>query len=219
MILMISLVSAWFPAGAAPPGFWINEFHYDNTGGDVGEFVEVVAPADFTDLAAVRLVLYNGGDGRTYGMAHSLSTFDRGETVDGMTFYSKVISGIQNGAPDGMSLDVGGEVVHLLSYEGSFLAANGPAVGLFAWDIGVSQSELTPPGSSLGLIGAGTGPSDLLWSVLSEATPGRLNLGQTLVPEPPPGALLVVGALALGAMRRRAPGNAAGGQPRVRQPL
>ncbi|MBX3747706.1 MAG: PEP-CTERM sorting domain-containing protein [Verrucomicrobiae bacterium] len=215
---MISLVSAWFPAGAALPGFWINEFHYDNTGADVGEFVEVVAPADFTDLAAVRLVLYNGGDGRTYGTPHPLSTFDRGETVEGMTFYSKFIGGIQNGAPDGMSLDVGGEVVHLLSYEGGFLAANGPAAGLFAWDIGVAQSELTPPGSSLGLIGAGAGPSDFLWSALGESTPGRLNFGQTLVPEPPPGALLVVGAVALGAMRRRREKKSGTPETRVSSP-
>ncbi len=37
---------------------FINEFHYDNSGTDTGEFIEVVAPEN-TDLSEYSLVLYN----------------------------------------------------------------------------------------------------------------------------------------------------------------
>ena len=46
---------------------WINEFHYDNTGVDSQEFVEVIAPSSLADLTNIRLTLYNGGDGTPYG--------------------------------------------------------------------------------------------------------------------------------------------------------
>ncbi|MBX3747707.1 MAG: hypothetical protein KF833_20560 [Verrucomicrobiae bacterium] len=197
-------------ASASSQVFWINEFHYDNTGADVGEFVEVVAPADFTDLASVRLTLYNGADGHPYGAAHLLSSFTPGETASGWTVYSKTISGLQNGAPDGLSLDVGGSVVHFLSYEGGFLGSSGPAAGLFAPDIGVSQSESTPVGSSLGLIGTGSSLSDFTWTSFGAASPGYFNAGQAVVPEPGEYALaacLGLGGLAWWRRRRRCVGN------------
>lgn len=197
-------------ASASSQVFWINEFHYDNTGGDVGEFVEVVAPADFTDLASVRLTLYNGGDGHPYGAAHLLSSFTQGETAGGWTVYSKGISGLQNGAPDGLSLDVGGSVVHFLSYEGAFQANSGPALGLWAPDIGVSQSESTPIGSSIGLTGAGSSLADFTWTTFGAASPGSFNAGQAVVPEP--GEYALAACLGLGTLawwRRRRQSGAA----------
>src|SRR5262249_6399341 len=44
-------------APAATP--WINEFHYDNVGTDVGEFIEIAGAAG-TNLSGYSLVLYNG---------------------------------------------------------------------------------------------------------------------------------------------------------------
>ena len=38
---------------------WINEFHYDNAGGDVAEGVEIAGEAG-TDLSGYSIVLYNG---------------------------------------------------------------------------------------------------------------------------------------------------------------
>ena len=38
---------------------FINEIHYDNTGADVGEGVEIAGPAG-TNLACFRIYLYNG---------------------------------------------------------------------------------------------------------------------------------------------------------------
>lgn len=191
------------PSHASQSSIWINEFHYDNSGTDLSEFVEVVVPATFTDLAAVRLTLYNGGDGRPYGGTHLLDSFSPGKTVDGFTFYSKAISGLQNGAPDGMSLDLNGELLDFISYEGAFTASAGPADGHFSIDVGVAELDTSPAGGSLGLSGQGFARGDFVWSALSEATPGGLNAGQMLVPEPRPSALIAMYAIGLWCMDRR----------------
>jgi hypothetical protein len=65
-----------FPVGAAlapaPVRFdnptttvFINEIHYDNTGTDAGEAIEIAGPAG-TDLTGWSLVLYNGSGGAVY---------------------------------------------------------------------------------------------------------------------------------------------------------
>ena len=46
---------------------FINEFHYDNSGADVGEFVEVAGTAG-TNAAGYRLLLYNGQGGDVYAV-------------------------------------------------------------------------------------------------------------------------------------------------------
>jgi hypothetical protein len=162
---------------------WINEFHYDNDGADVGEFVEIVIQNSGTFiLADFTLTLYNGSSSqlKPYG-AHSLDTFVEGDIVNDLTIYSKEISGIQNGAPDGFSLDYQGTVLQFLSYEGSFTAAEGPATGMTSTDIGVEQSSSTVVGSSLGLEGTGTQYSDFTWVAFdASATPGSQNGNQAL---------------------------------------
>jgi hypothetical protein len=184
------------------PQFWINELHYDNSGTDVDEFVEVIAPAGFAELAAVRLTLYNGGDGAPYGTGHLLSSFTRGKTSEGFTVYSKAISGQQNGAPDGISLDYHGEVLHFISYEGVFTATSGPASGMASGDIGIFEADTSPVGGSLGLSGSGSGPNDFVWSALEAATPGGFNVGQRVIPEPRTAFLLFAGAACLFVRKR-----------------
>ena len=44
---------------------FINEFHYDNDGTDIGEFIEL-AVADGVDLRGWFLLLYNGSNGSVY---------------------------------------------------------------------------------------------------------------------------------------------------------
>ncbi len=177
---------------------WINEFHYDNTGTDNNEFVEVAVPLSITDLSTLRLTLYNGGDGKPYGTSHLLSSFTAGETHGSFTLYSKPLSGLQNGAPDGLSLDLQGAVVHFIGYEGGFVASSGPAAGLLAMDVGRTEGDLTPPGGSVGLVGTGGegGGGDFLWESLGEATPGGANLGQFIVPEPRASVLVAVFGMA-----------------------
>lgn len=174
------------PAVSSPlDGIFFNEFHYDNRDADELEFIEVTLGPDFTEsLSTVSVVLYNGNGGKVYG-THNLSTFTQGETTDsGHRLFAKFIPNLQNGSPDAMALVVDGVVSQFLSYEGTFLANDGPARGLTSTDIGVAQQDPTPlSGSgSLGLIGAGGDSTDFTWTRIESAySPGKTNPGQTLL--------------------------------------
>ena len=136
---------------------FISEFHYDNTGADIGEFVEVTGPAD-TDLTGWSIVLYNGNGGAQYSTINLAGMIDdEGSGIGAVSFAE---AGIQNGSPDGLALvDNLGSVVEFLSYEGSFTAVGGPADGLPSFDVGVSEPG-SPVGQSLQLIeGVWTGPA------------------------------------------------------------
>ncbi|MBM3838505.1 MAG: PEP-CTERM sorting domain-containing protein [Verrucomicrobia bacterium] len=184
---------------------WVNEFHYDNSGTDTGEFFEIAAPSSLTDLASVTLTLYRGSDGTSYG-SHKLSTFSVGSTAGNYTLYSKNISGIQNGAPDGFALDQSGSVLQFLSYEGAFQASGGVASGLTSTDIGVAESSSTASGASLGLTGTGHLYGEFQWTTFTDDSPGGGNSGQTFsaVPEPGEYALFAgLGLLIFAVFRRR----------------
>jgi hypothetical protein len=148
-------------AGAAfaftrdPATVFINELHYDNSGLDQNEAVEIAGPAE-TDLTGWRLVLYNGSDGSDY-FTLDLSGIipDHGSSF-GTVLIGLPTANLQNGGPDGLALvDAAGQVVQLLSYEGAFRAASGPAAGLDSTDIGVSEPGNTVIGQSLQLTGQG----------------------------------------------------------------
>ncbi|MEL6604293.1 MAG: ExeM/NucH family extracellular endonuclease [Cyanobacteria bacterium J06614_10] len=143
--------------GAATANVFISEIHYDNAGGDVGEFVEITADAG-TDLSDYTLTLYNGNGGSAYNTVALSGTV--ADEVDGKGAIAFDISGIQNGGPDGLALsDPDGNLIEFLSYEGTFTAVGGPADGVESTDIGVSEPSNTPIGDSLQLIdGAWTGP-------------------------------------------------------------
>lgn len=91
---------------------WINEFHYDNAGGDVGEFVEIAGPAGL-DLSCYQLIFYNGSNGTHYA-APTLS----GTIPDEGNGFGAVIvtigDSIQNG-PDGFAL-IKNEKTHTLEF-------------------------------------------------------------------------------------------------------
>lgn len=164
-------------ASAAGPTVFINEIHYDNTGADAGEAVEIAGPAG-TDLTGWVLQPYNGSNGTTYATTGLSGTIPNQEA--GFGTLSFAISGLQNGAPDGLALvDAGGSVVEFLSYEGSFAATNGPANGMTSTDIGVSEPGSTPVGDSLQLIGSGAMGGDFAWGVSQPETFGAVNTGQT----------------------------------------
>lgn len=175
---------------------FINEFHYDNEGADTEEFVEVVAPLSLSDLSAVTLTLYNGGNGVSYAGPTPLSSFTRRETVNGFAFYTLDIS-LQNGAPDGLALAMSDQVLQFLSYEGVFAATNGIASGLTSTDIGVFEPANTPAGSTLQLTGRGDSYFDFAWQLLPAGTYGKLNDRQSLVPEPASITSWLVGLVAL----------------------
>jgi len=136
---------------APPPGLpqtRVTEIHYDNTGADQGEAVEIEGPAG-ADLTGWSLVLYDGNGGVTYGATPIAAVIPATCGDRGVIVVSYPANGLQNG-PDGLALvDAGGQVVEFLSYEGAFTATNGPAGGLASSDIGAAEASSAPIGASL----------------------------------------------------------------------
>jgi len=153
----------------------INEIHYDNSGTDTGEAIEVVIEnASSYDLSLFVITLYNGNGGGAYG-TYTLDTFIQGASDGNFTYFSALISGIQNGGPDGIALSYDGTLIQFLSYEGSFTAVGGVADGQNSEDISVSEPGSTPIGQSLQLVGNGIKYSDFTWSAPMAATFGSAN--------------------------------------------
>src|SRR5688500_9335846 len=127
-VLVILLCAAVTGGGLQDaPAVFINEIHYDNTGTDTGEFVEIARPAG-NDLSTYSIVLYNGSGGATYDTDALSGTIPNQQDGFGTVSLSYASNGIQNGSPDGVALVQGGTtVIQFLSYEGPFTATNGPA--------------------------------------------------------------------------------------------
>lgn len=158
---------------------WINEFHYDNAGADLGEFVEIVVPNTYSGTN-LTFSLYNGNDGQVYDSV-LLSAMTDGNTTANQTFYYYNFSaGFQNGAPDGLALSDDNGLIQFISYEGTFTATSGPANGVLSTDIGQTEGTSTPVGFSLQLSGTGNTYSDFAWQSEAAETKGSLNDGQTL---------------------------------------
>jgi len=113
------------PAQAAISVF-VNEIHYDNTGTDAGEAIEIAGPAG-TNLSGWSLVLYNGADGAAYDTRALSGTIPNQQAGFGTLAFTYAVNGIQNGSPDGIALVNGATVVQFLSYEGTFAATDGGA--------------------------------------------------------------------------------------------
>lgn len=155
--------------------------HYDNASSDVGEGVEIAGPAG-TNLACFDIIAYNGNGGGSY-ITQTLS----GTIPDEGCGYGTIwfpISGLQNGAPDGIALynTCTSTLISFISYEGTFTASNGPANGTVSTNIGVNETSSTPVGQSLQLTGSGNSESAFAWSSPSAASPGTLNAGQSITP-------------------------------------
>lgn len=161
------------------PVVFINEFHYDNTGTDAGEFVEIAGPAG-TDLTGYSIVLYNGTGGAPYTTTNLSGVIPDQQNGFGTLSFAYPVNGIQNGAPDGIALVAPGAVLsQFLSYEGTFAGVGGPAAGVSSTDIGVSEAGSEPLGQSLRLTGSGDSYSDFTWAGPAVATSGAINTGQT----------------------------------------
>ena len=166
-------VSAFAPANGA---VFINEIHYDNSGTDTGEAIEIAGPAGL-DLAGWSLVLYNGTGGTSYGTINLSGVLT--DQAGGIGTASVTAVGLQNGSPDGVALvNAAAGVEQFLSYEGGFTATNGPAVGIASTDIGVMENGSGPVGGSLGLIGDGDRYDEFAWAAMM-ASFGEVNTGQT----------------------------------------
>ena len=173
------LILLLFPFVSISQEMWINELHYDNSGGDVGEFVEVVVEESFVgNLADIEVIFYNGNGGTIISQSQprTLDNFDLGTASGGFNIYSKLISGIQNGSPDGLALVNNGVVVEFISYEGVIIATAGPANGMTSTDMGVAEPGSI--GQSLQLAGTGGLVTDHTWQPPATETRGLVNNNQ-----------------------------------------
>ena len=173
----------------AATSVFINEIHYDNTGTDSGEAIEVAGPAG-TDVTGWRIVRYNGANGLVYTTpAANPAGSDTlsGSIPDlgggfGVVVVNYLANGLQNGSPDGVALvDASDLVIQFLSYEGTFMAVDGPASGMTSTDIGVSENGSGAVGNSLQLTGTGSSYEDFAWASEMPNTFGAVNTGQTFV--------------------------------------
>lgn len=154
---------------------WINEFHYDNSGSDRNEFVEI-AGLSGTNLSGWKIEAVNGSNGQVYKTVNLSGTIDYEKNGYGALGFN--FSGLQNG-PDGLVLvnDLG-EVVQFISYEGTISASNGAAAGMTSTVIGVSENGSGSRRDSLQLKGTGSTYEDFNWSSPSRASKGSLNKNQ-----------------------------------------
>ena len=173
-------VAATPVAPPAPGGRpWINEFHYDNSGTDVNEFIEIAGPAG-TNLAGWTLVGYDGSTRNTYKTVTLSGTL--ANQSNGFGTRSFAFSGLQNGAPDGFALvDNLGVVVQFLSYEGTFTGLNGPAAGRASVAIPQSENGSGPTNGSIRLTGAGCGYANFTWAAPGTASQNSINPGQSFL--------------------------------------
>ncbi|MFT4925994.1 MAG: endonuclease I/PKD repeat protein [Phenylobacterium sp.] len=156
---------------------WVNEFHYDNSGSDKNEGVEIAGAAG-TNLSGWSIAAYNGSNGTVYKTINLSGTIANQQNGFGTLNFS--LSGMQNGAPDGFALvDSAGVVVQFLSYEGSVTATSGPASGTTSDNVGVSETSSTSSSHSLQLSGSGSQYSDFSWQSPATHSRGAVNNGQS----------------------------------------
>ncbi|MGH7596936.1 MAG: Ig-like domain-containing protein [bacterium] len=168
-------------AALAQTPVFINEIHYDNTGADANEAIEIAGPAG-TDLTGWSIVLYNGSNGAVYDTDALNGTIPNLCNGFGVVMLNYPANGIQNGAPDGIALvNPSNAVIQFLSYEGSFTATAGPANGMVSTDIGVAEAGTEPPGQSLQLSGTGQFYENFTWNAPAASTFGACNTGQNFV--------------------------------------
>jgi uncharacterized protein len=179
LTVLVGVVTSARAFTVLPAPVFINEIHYDNTGPDANEAIEIAGPAG-TDLSSWSLVLYNGNDGASYDTIRLSGVIP--DQQQGFGTLNVVMPSLQNGSPDGMALVNGATLVQFLSYEGHFAGVGGPADGVMSTDIGVAEDGSTPLGQSLQLMGSGTTYQDFTWIGPSASSPGAVNTGQTFQP-------------------------------------
>ena len=128
----------------------INEFHYDNIGTDVNEFIEIRITENMSnqpgDLSLYIIAIYNGANQVSYGT----ETLDNlAQTCDaGNCYYVWEVS-LQNGTPDGIALSGPSGLIDFVSYEGSFTAVSGIAAGVTSTNVGVTETASTTINGSI----------------------------------------------------------------------
>jgi K319-like protein/lamin tail-like protein/type IX secretion system substrate protein len=172
-------------AGVAAYGqLFINEIDYDQPGTDAAEYVELAGPAGTYNNVVIDLV--NGNDGASYKTI-SLGNITLANESGGYGFYVVGVAAvtnvdftvtpetnlIQNGAPDGVQLSVGGTIVDAVAYEGTLNDLSGNPMEVASVDY--NDKWVGAADTSLSRIGLDNSP----W-VATANTPGAINTGQVL---------------------------------------
>ncbi len=182
-------------ATITPSTTTVSEIHYDNAGTDAGESIEIEGDAN-SSVEGWTLVLYDGNGGMPYGAPTGLTgTIPATCGARGVLRFDFPVNGIQNG-PDGWALVNGsGQVVEFKSYEGTFAAGAGPALGLTSVDIGVAEDNITVVGKSLqrAMNGVWFGPAANTFGACNSAEPPPPPPPQGTISVQPRGAPLPVG--------------------------
>lgn len=169
LILMSSLASLAVSYDIATNVF-VNEFRY---GKDA--FVEIAITG--VESGWYEVILYRGEDGLVYSR-HELSVGIRHDEeqisfslLDGITM-------LGDSGPSGLALvdTEQGIVLQFLSYDGSFVAEDGPARGLTSTNVEVDEWQW---GGSVQLGGSGCLSSDYIWVDGAVPSPGRINSHQS----------------------------------------
>ncbi|SNS50857.1 hypothetical protein SAMN06893096_104422 [Geodermatophilus pulveris] len=171
-------------AAAAPATPYISEVHYDDAGDDTGEFVEVTLPPG-TSSEGLAVVRHDGNGSLPYETpaAPALPVVTAPADAPAAVVVDHPADGLQNGAPDGLALVRGTEVLEFLSYEGGITAAGGPAQGLTSTDIGASEDGV-PEGQSLSRAFASAEDPVGAWA-LGPSSAGAVDSGGTTLPSDP----------------------------------
>ena len=180
--ILISLTLFLTPLVSNASLIFINEIHYDNSGADKDEFVELAGTAGL-NLFDWSLQFYNGSTGLIY-KTFTIDNVTLGDSNNGFGFLALKVPGIQNGAAnnigDGIAIvNSSKQVMQFLSYEGAFEAKNGAALGMFSRNISIKQSS-SPKGKSLQLSSTGKNYNDFEW-ISEDSTYARTNIRQKFI--------------------------------------
>jgi hypothetical protein len=178
--LLLSIFLGLVPLCAQAQNAWINEIHYDDSGGG-SDFIEVVVEdASSVDLSKLDIELYRQ-DGDRYGSIGDIdSDFTEESTIENYTFYTWETT-LQNGPDDGLALCFNDSPLQFLSYEGVVTATEDCADGNTSIDIGVAEDGGNANTTSLQLQGTGSTYEDFSWTGPLTSTKGNANSGQMLV--------------------------------------
>ena len=155
---------------------FINEIHYDNTGSDVNEAIELAGSYGLsTETMFIRF--YTGSNNTVY---KTLSLKDKKFTNfnNGVGFLSLPISPLQNGPADGIALFEGNRLIQFLSYEGSLTITDDLLNNVTSLDIGIHENSSIPETGSMQLVGEGKSYEDFTWQHVSTNTFGNINQDQ-----------------------------------------
>lgn len=184
---LLSLIIFLAPMTSQASLIFINEIHYDNSGADKNEFVELAGTAGL-NLLDWSLQFYNGSTGLVY-KTFTIGNVTLADNHNGFGFLGFEISGIQNGSSNGIGdgiavVDSNDQVIQFLSYEGAFEAKDGAALGILSDNISINQNS-SPEGKSMQLTTNGNNYNDFEW-VIEDNTYGSINIGQSFISEQSP---------------------------------